>query len=223
MNLRAVILDSQTMFIQALVHYMAEHCPEVAVVGQFASASALYKAVDRGGVELVFLELNACDRDGIEVIEDLKRDHPNMKVVVLSTYAEPKFARKAMLNGADAYLLKSNNIHELSKAIYEVTNGNTYLGEGVRLSPKVVRNEADRVALNRAGVRADSYVMKQRLTRREKEILSNIAMGKNCRQIGTELYISHQTVGVHRKNIMRKLGVRNIASLIKLALERELV
>jgi len=224
MNLRAAILDSHTMFMEALSYYIKHNIPSVEVVGQYTNASSLYRTMDDEGVDIVIMELSVCERDGIEVIEDLKRDHADVKVVVISAFKEARTARRSMLSGADAFLYKGNQIQEVNKAIYEVTSGHTYLGQGVRVSPKVQSKRKGKVATHSTTTRRqDAYVMKQKLTKREKEILSNLARGKNSRQIGHDLFISHQTVGVHRKNIMRKLGVRSTANLVKLALEKELV
>ncbi len=218
MKQRVSILDSHTMFLQSLAHYIDTKLYDLVVVKECSTADQLLQSVKEDQLDAIIMEININQRDGVELLEDIKNVDGNIKIVVLSAYLDPLLVRKAMLRGADSFLYKGNDIMELHTALYEVSKGLTYLGANVRITPA-----AKKIYNSNGSLSGDAFVMKQKLTKREKEILSIITTGKNNREIGTELYISYQTVGVHRKNIMKKLGVRNTDSLIKLALDKELV
>jgi len=218
MNLKVAILDSHTMFTQIMAHYI-HTLSDMTVAIECKEASQLLDYLETNPIDLLFLELSISDKDGIDVISGLRRIYPKIKILVISKYRDSKFVRKAMILGADAYLYKGNDVSEIERAIASVMEGNTYLGPGVRTSPSSRLNSLK----ENTKASEDAYVLKKRLTKREKEILSNIAKGKNNREIGKELFISFQTVGVHRKNIMKKLGVRNTTGLIKAVLEKQLV
>ena len=100
---------------------------------------------------------------------------------------------------------------------------NTFLGEGLSVSPPANSFKKGFSLERKFGFYEDRFQIKQKLTKRESEILKLIIQAKNNKEIGDELYISDQTVGVHRKNIMRKLGVRSTMSLIKFAIENQIV
>ena len=153
------------------------------------------------------------------MIQDIKENYPKTKIIILSAYQNPSFVRRVMVSGADAFLYKGNDLKELNLAVYELSKGRSYLGEGIRVSPE--QGAADKPLAVRSS--NYSFSMRQGLTKREAEVLTHISEGKNSKTIAAELYISYQTVIVHKKNIMKKLGVRNTTSLIKIATEQELV
>jgi DNA-binding NarL/FixJ family response regulator len=139
--------------------------------------------------------------------------------LVLTSYGDYKFVGAALKNGADGYILKSNEPDDLLFGIEDVMSGNTYLAPGLHITPP---NKKRVSSLIKSGYE-DRFVIKQKLTTREHEVLELITQAKNNKEIAKELFISDQTVGVHRKNIMRKLGVRNTINLIKFAMENQLV
>lgn len=220
MKYRASILDSHNMFSQLLSNYLEAVGSDVRIVEICRDAAALLSSVEHNNSQIAILELSVGGGNCTELISDLKQQKPALKLIILSAYRDSKLVRKAMLQGADAYLYKGNSLEEFEQCLEEVISGDTYLGAGVRTSPNAVASRG--VVQVQSGLQ-DAFLLRQNLTKREKEVLQNIAQGKNSREIGKELYISYQTVGVHRKNIMKKLGVRSTLGLIKLALEKELV
>ena len=134
-------------------------------------------------------------------------------------YDNAEFVKKAFLNGADGYLLKRNTLEDLKQGIDEVLSGETYMGKGVKPIPNL---SGPKGKPSEYTLKGDAYLMRNALTNREREILKYITQAKTNREIGDLLFISDQTVGVHRKNIMRKMGVNNTASLVKKALEMKL-
>ena len=192
------------------------------LVGTANNGSALKELLKSVECDMILLDLNMPGESGLDLIPELKEASPDLYIIVISGYGDSKIVRKAFKQGVDGYLLKSSGLKDLHKAIIEVTSGKTYWGDGLRLTP--AKNEANQTKRNSPPEEFDDqFTIKQNLTRRESEILQLISQAQSNKEIANELYISPETVSVHRKNIMRKLGVNNAASLIKFALDHNLV
>lgn len=224
-TINTIIADCQTLMIEGLTAiFDSIRNPSIKVIATANNSADLLKKVNLGDCDLLIMDINFPGEDGIELIPTLKSFCPNMRVIVLTTYTDRKFVKRAFLNGTDGYVLKSNDSLDLIQGINIVMEGDTYMSDGLRLTPASNRTYVTQAVANLANrFYEDSYTMKQKLTKREQEILHLIADSKNNREIAKELYISDQTVGVHRKNIMRKLGVRSTVNLIKFAIEHQLV
>lgn len=173
---------------------------------------------------LLILELNLPDCDGLDLIPKLKKTNRDLKILVLTSYSKSKFVKESLKNGADGYLLKTENLNVLKSAIQSVMSDETYIGEGLYITPPAGSlGKPDSDHGTNGTIYEDRYTIREKLTKREIEILALIAQAKNNREIASELYISDQTVGVHRKNMMKKLGVHNTVNLVKIALEYQLV
>lgn len=215
-----VMLDCQRMFVQGMKSYFGSSASQYSLVDSVCTAADLYAIIEESTFDYLVMDLNVPDKDGMEVISHIKEVRPEMMIVVLSAYSEVRFVKDAMVNGADAYVSKMGTMSELSYALQEVANGNTYIGDGLRTSPASGNTRHDQ---QRTSGYEDGFTLKNKLTPREVEILELLTQGMKSRAIATQLFISDQTVGVHRKNIMKKLGIRNTAALIKFALENHLV
>lgn len=223
--INTLIADCQTLMTEGLTAiFDSIRNPEVKVASTANNSAELMKKVSLGAYDLLIMDINFPGEDGIELIPTLKDLNPQMRIIVLTTYTDRKFVKRAFLNGTDGYVLKSNDSLDLIEGINVVMEGDTYMSDGLRLTPSSNRTYVTKAVANLTNrFYEDSYTMKQKLTKREQEILHLIADSKNNREIAKELYISDQTVGVHRKNIMRKLGVRSTVNLIKFAIEHQLV
>jgi len=221
METNIVVLDCQKMFVEGLDAYFNLYEKRCKIINRVCSAEELQKAIAVDEFDILIMELNIPDQDGLNLIQSLRSEKPEMKILVLSSYTDSKLVRNAMINGADGYVAKKSSFRELMYALEEISEGNTYIGDGLRTSPAAFKNEPPPVKIK--SEYNDTFTLKQKLTKREQEILELITQGKSNKHIGKELYISFQTVGVHRKNIMKKLGIRNTVSLIKFALENHLV
>ena len=157
------------------------------------------------------MDLNLEQQDGFSVLEARTRRKLAQQVIVLSAYNDPKFVQKSIRLGAAGYMLKKCPPNQLLEGMRCVLNGEQYIGEGVR-----VQNGAG-IYPSKQGLH-DGFAKKHRLTKRETEVLQLIAAALSNKEIAEQLFISDQTVGVHRKNIMRKLGVNNIAELMRAAI-----
>lgn len=219
-SIRTLIADDHPIFLKGLISLLQQPAFQyIKVVGTAADGTeALEKALALSP-DLLILDMNMPKLDGSVVIKELKKQQAPCDILIMSMYDQPKVIRTAFKAGADAYLLKDKAPEELEVAINAILDDETYFGEGVHL------NDSRRHAKKRAPKyqNSDRFVNRHLLTKREMEILQLIAEALSNKEIGKRLYISDQTVGVHRKNIMRKLGVTNTAGLLKIAHDQALI
>jgi DNA-binding NarL/FixJ family response regulator len=218
--IKTVIADKQRMFVQALIQSLNSSDEKVfEVLDTVVSAEKLVERVEESKPELVIMDLNLVDEDGLSVLPRLRNFAKGMKICVLTEYGDYKFVKEAMIKGADGYILKSNSLDDFNNCIRTIFNGETFIAPGLHITPPKLKSGLS----IKKSIYEDRFMIKRKLTSREQEVLALITQAKNNKEIADELYISDQTVGVHRKNIMRKLGVRNTVNLVKFALENQLV
>jgi len=141
--------------------------------------------------------------------KEIKKQHPVVKVIILSMHNEAGMIKSLIDLGANGYLLKSCTQDELVDAIKKVASGQSYFSSDVTLALlKPATNQGQQNEI---------------LTERETEILKLIAAGFSNKEIGEQLFISHRTVDTHRTNLMKKLDVNNIAGLISYAIRNGIV
>jgi two-component system NarL family response regulator len=171
-----------------------------------------------GSTDLLLLDLNLPETDSLKMLPSVKKTSAQTRVLVMTLFDDPRMVKAAFKAGADGYMLKSGSQAELFEAIEEVLEGHTYLGKGIALDKAY-----SGIPGANNGLPDKQFAGKYGLTRREIEIMQHIGRALSNKEIAEQLFISDQTVSVHRKNIMRKLHVNNTASLIKIAFEHHLV
>ena len=216
-----IIADENVLFIEGLKSLLKHECPlDIQILATANSGPQLVTVLEEEKAHLLILDVKLPERDGISLIPSLRNLHPSMRILVITSFGHSKFVKNAFHGGTDGYILKTNTLKELNRALEEIMDGNTYMGAGVNIAPN---RRSQSPSYENDWELEDAFLLKNYLTKRELEILTQIALAKNNKQIAKELYISDQTVSVHRKNIMRKLNVSNTASLIKIALDHGLV
>ena len=218
MQLKAMIIDDHRLFAEGLEALLKVAKRVNVFVSEISrDGDEIYRVLTKKRIHIVFLDLNLGIKNGLDLIEPIKDLSPSTKVLVISGYEDEKFVRRAFVNGADGYLLKGSPLEELEDAIETVMSDNTFMGKGVQVTAR----RRDFREVRRSGVHSKGYMdhfsVKHHLTKREHEILQLITQAFSNKEIAQKLFISDQTVSVHRKNIMRKLGVSNTVSLVKAA------
>ena len=217
--IKTFIADIHQLFIEGFERVLDEmDYPKVKVVGTAVTATDLLEGLYENAPDLLFMELSFTDQDGMELIKQIREEFTDLRICILSGYVDHKFVKEAFQNGADGYYSKFNDQSELVECVNEVMLGNTYLATGLNITPQ--KNSTRKVSEFQM---EDRFLLKKKLTKREQEVLELITKAMNNKEIAEKLYISDQTVGVHRKNIMRKLNVRNTVNLIKFAIDHQLV
>jgi len=229
-TIKTVIADDHQLFTEGLKNILKKSERfHFDIIGEALDGKALLPVLKDNTTDLLLLDLNMPESDGLDVLGLIRDDYQNLKILALTMYDEVKLVKTAFKAGVDGYVLKNTGPLELLEAIEVVLDGKTYVGEGVDLigshyhaNGSVNGNtvKVDKKAKNKF---EDKFIQKYNLTKRELEILKLITQALSNKEIAKELYISDQTVSVHRKNIMRKLGVSNIAGLIKIAYDNGLI
>jgi DNA-binding NarL/FixJ family response regulator len=203
------LVDSMKMLLtQPMSEYQC-HVQAVAYTGD-----ELLLLLQTTRPDLLLLDINLPSKTGLEVLKEAKKLLKGTRILALTQYDDPKIIKSAFDNGVDGYMLKNMGRDEFADAIGTVMRGEVYVGKGVSFGNQHVSDSSDF---------EDVFQKKFSLTKREAEVLRLITQAKNNAVIAGELYISEQTAAVHRKNIMRKIGVNSTAALIRLAFEHSLI
>ncbi len=190
---------------------MIEESAGLRVVGEARDGNELLRLVKILDTDLVVLDISMPGLRGIEVTRELRRVVPGVKVLILTMFKDKDLLHNAIAAGADGYVLKEDSDKDLHAAIEKVRGGKVYV------SPRL----ADESTIDLARIRRGTFKpVFEPLTRREIEILRLIAEGKSSREIADLLFISIRTVQNHRANMMKKLGVKKTADLVKYAIQR---
>jgi DNA-binding NarL/FixJ family response regulator len=216
--LKTVIIDNQNLFVEGFI-LLLENVEQHKFSFVSLSLEELILQGDDAEVDLIFLELDMKLIEDLKLVRKLRRKKKDAKIILLSMFNNTKVVRESFQCGVDAYILKTSTKRDLVDALDEVIKGNTYMTPGLRLTPKIGHKPRAEVRQN---LYDDQFQIKQKLTKREKEVLEHIVLAKSNIEIGEILFISEQTVGVHKKNIMRKLGVHNTVSLVRFAIDNNL-
>lgn len=216
-----VIADDQPLFIKGLKALFTDRSSDYQVLATYQNGAKLLDCPEVQKADLLILELNLPGKDGLHVLKQLKVRESTPRLLVFSRYNQSSIIKSAFQHGADGYLLKRGDEEALFAAIRHVINGQTYLGKGVHLKKQVRK----RYRRHNNGEQSfeDRFIHKYNLTKRELEVLKLITEALSNKEIAQSLFISAQTVSVHRKNIMRKLGVSNTAGILKVAYEDHLI
>jgi len=218
-TVRIVIADDHQLFIEGIKTILGRaNNFKFEIIGEAHSGKELLELLKEIQPDLLLLDLNMPEGDGLNMLSIVKKKYKKMQVLALTMYDEVKLVRTAFNEGVDGYILKSTGKLELLEAIDEVIDGGRFFGDGVKIH---IMSEDERAAM--PSKFDDKFIKKYNLTKREIEILRLITMALSNKEIAKKLFISDQTVSVHRKNIMRKLQVSNTAALIKMAYDNSLV
>jgi DNA-binding NarL/FixJ family response regulator len=198
--MRILIVDDHALVRRGMSYVVKECFPEAEVVEADGAASAL-EAMRKQPVDLALVDVRMPDLDGLELLRAMKQEWPDVPVVMLSTYENAPYVKRALADGAAGYLLKDATPDDLGQAIRVALSGS-----GNVLSPRVIQNLFDDVE---AGGSSSGRRPEFSLTQRETDILALLAEGRSNREIAQSLYLSEKTVKAHLAAIFRKLGVTN--------------
>lgn len=165
--------------------------------------------------DLFLLDPDLPDAEGLKIVASVKQAGAKTRILILNGSGDPAHIQAAFRAGADGYMLKTGSQDELLQAVGALAEGRTFVGRG--LLPMGFQEPTTEPSPELR------FAKKNGLTRRELEILKLIGQALTNKEISQRIFISDQTASVHRKNIMRKLGVNSTGALIKLAFENHLV
>ena len=183
--------------------YMLELDERFEVMGDTGDPELAVDLVQELQPSIVLMDINMTPINGFEATERIRKVAPSSKVIGISMYAQPAYAKKMLQLGAKGYVTKNSSREELLKAVLEVNSGNKFICDEIKnnISEMVLEESKDLPNVNA-------------LTEREIEIINLIREGFSSREIANRLSISLKTVEVHRHNVLKKLKLKNAASLV---------
>jgi two-component system, NarL family, response regulator DegU len=213
--MKILIVDDHALVRRGMHYVVKEGFPDAEVVEAESAAAALELLKDGTAVDLALVDVRMPDLDGLELLRAVKVDHPEMPVIMLSTYDNAPYVKRALADGAAGYLLKEATPEDLSQAINVALSGS-----GNVLSPRVIQNLfEEHEAASREHSSSNGRRGEYNLTQREHDILALLAEGKANREIAQRLYLSEKTVKAHLAAIFRKLGVTNRTQAAMMAVQ----
>ena len=209
-----LIVDDHQIIIDGIRSLLRDQ-PDLKVIGESCNGKEAVDFLALLHADIVLMDIDMPLMNGIDATRKIKAEFDGVKVIILTMHNEGGLIKTLVSAGADGYILKNSDRHELIDAIRKVSSGQSYFSPDVTLS---LLNKTTRpmVGSEEDNVHVD-------LTSRESEVLTLIAKGHTNKEIGEKLFISHRTVDTHRTNLMKKIGVNNIAGLIRYAIRRGFV
>ena len=208
-----VLLADDHKLVRAGIRSLLERLPDVEVIAEASDGREAIRLVEKNEPQIVLMDLAMPELNGLEATQYLTSTFPKVRVIILSIYADEEHVYQALRAGAAGYLLKGAATEELELAIRSVAQGTDYLSPPV--SKPVIMEYIRRT---NAGLNS-----REKLSPRQTQILKLIAEGKTTKQVALELAISVKTVETHRSALMMRVGVRDVAGLVRYAVKVGLV
>jgi two-component system NarL family response regulator len=208
-KVRVLLADDHQMFREALCHLLQSQ-PDMEVVGQAGDGLQVLELARKTHPQIVCMDISMPGMDGAEVTRALRKALPQVMVVALSAYSDEQYVLDMLDAGASGFVTKAEASDELLRAIRTVLSGRTYLCPDVA---GVVTG----ALMGQGGAAKPAAV----LGAREQQVLKLVAEGCTSNQIADMLGIAPSTVEVHRRNIMRKLGLHSVAALTRYVVNNE--
>jgi len=208
--MKIMVVDDHALVRRGMTYVVKEGFPDATVTEAESSATALDLLHADADVDLMLVDVRMPDLDGLELLRAVKAEWPGIPVIMLSTYENAPYVKRALADGAAGYLLKEATPEDLSQAINVAMSGS-----GNVLSPRVIQNLfEDQESHGRNGSRNEYS-----LTQREHDILALLSEGRSNREIAQALFLSEKTVKAHLAAIFRKLGVTNRTQAAMMAVQ----
>ena len=206
------ITDDHLMVVEGL-KTMLNHVEDIQIISSYHSVNDTIDGLRNVLPQILLLDINLPDGNGIHLCKQLKDNYKDLKIIALSNYEDISFIKQIIKNGANGYLLKNTSKQELIDAITAVKNNQLFIPEKLQ---RMLLNDSLGKPNNR------SFFIPT-LTRREKEVLDLIVKEHTTEEIAEKLFVSAKTVEAHRSNLIQKLSVKNVAGLVRVAIEKGLV
>ena len=199
------IVDNHRLVVESLAKLINES--GIATVTQsYYDLESCRKGLSEELPDILLLDIGLSDGDGVDYCLEVKKLYPELKIIMLTTYKEFNIAKRALLNGANGYILKNAESEEMFKGIELVSKGKLFLCDEIDILLDSNKNT--------------TVVW---LSNREKEILGYLAEGLTTKEIADKIYRSTENVRTFRRNLLIKLQAKNVAELIKKGYDRKLI
>ncbi|NNM80931.1 MAG: response regulator transcription factor [Gallionella sp.] len=205
-----LVVDDHALIRKGL-KMLLEDTPDIRITGEADTGMQAISMVRAHRFDLVLLDLSLPDKPGIDVLRQLKAEHPDIKVIVLSMHPEDQYGMRTLKAGALGYLNKQSAPEMLVGAVRQVVGGKRYISEAM----------AEQLLNNMVGTSQE--LLHQSLSNREYQTLCLMASGKSLSEIADGMSLSPKTVSVYRGRMLEKMGFKNNAEAIHYAISNHLV
>jgi two-component system, NarL family, response regulator NreC len=214
MSIKILVVDDHKITRDGL-SALIDKQPDMEVVGEASNGREAIELARDMSPDVIIMDISMPDLNGIDATSQILAESPKCKIIALSMYSDSRYVKGMLKAGVSGYLVKSCAFDELVKAITVVAVNQAYLSPGI--ADMVMKDYVEALKIDRTAPIPESP-----LSIREREVLQLIAEGVSSDQIASRLHVSIKTVSTHRRNIMEKLNINNIADLIKFALREGL-
>jgi DNA-binding NarL/FixJ family response regulator len=208
-----VLLADDHALVRAGFRALLQSLGDIEVVAEASDGNDALRLIEVHQPGLVLLDIAMPGLSGLEIAARIAHDFPNVRVIILSMYANEEYVLQALRVGAAGYLLKDAGTSELELAVKAVARGESYLSPAV--SRHVIEDYVRRVSSQPSSL--------DRLTLRQREVLQLIAKGYTTKEIAQTLNISVKTVETHRAQLMKELDIHDVAGLVRYSIRVGLV
>jgi len=207
------LIDDHQIIIDGLLAVLKLE-DDFEVVGFSLNGDSIHERLTANNADVVIMDINMPDIDGIDILKDFQKKGIPCKIIILSSHDDLKLIREVLNLGANGYLSKKCAGENIAEAVRKVHRGEQYFCESIKDKMLTSFSSDDT---------SNNYEPVISITKREKEILQLVIKEFTTKEISEQLAISINTTDTHRKNIMRKLGVKNTIGLVKYAIKHDLV
>ncbi|WP_264538353.1 response regulator transcription factor [Flavobacterium sp. N1736] len=217
-NIIRVVLADDHVFVRDGIKSLLENEANIEVAGEAVDGADALEVIAATKPDLLIADIRMPNLTGIELVEKLRSENNNIKIIMLSMHESEEYVLKSIKAGADGYLLKGSSKEEFLKALHTVAAGGKYFSGDISsiLISQLTNSSSSLESKHNLG---EGMV----ITKREKEILTLLLSGKGNKEIAEALEISKRTAEVHRFNLMKKLKVKNLMELSNKAAEYSLL
>ena len=214
MTIHVILADDHQVLRESLAAVL-ERDQGIRVIGQAENGRQVVRLARQLNPDIVLLDIHMPELNGVEAARQITIDLPRIQIIMLSMYATKEHIFQAFQAGARGYLLKETSVTEVIDAIKEVAQGRRYISQA--LTDTVI----DEYFLHRQSSAAIRPL--DMLSDRERQILQLVAEGHSSKEIAAMLHLAISTVSTYRSRLMKKLGVEDLAELIRFALEHGVI
>ena len=204
-----LIADDHAVVRKGLTQILSE-IPDMVIGGEASDGDEVLGMVQPGATNVIILDITMPGRSGLEVLRDLKREYPEIPVLVLSMHPEEQFARRLLREGASGYMNKETAPEDLVQAVRKVHSGGRYVSERF----------AEELAFSLRG--GAPLATHESLSIREYQVLCMMGSGKTVSQIAANLSLTVKTISTYRSRLLEKMGMQNNAEMIRYVIDNQL-
>jgi len=214
-NIKLILVDDHQVVRDGLTASLLPY-EDIEIIAEAANGKELFQKLESYSPDIIFLDIAMPDISGIEICKSLKKDFPEIKVIIFTGDEDQETLFEALRAGANAFLPKETDRKEIVKTVYSVYKGEAYISSSIS-NTLIIDYFKKEKEVNKFSKKEEV------LTDREKEILVLLAEGLPYQKIADKLFISHKTVEKHKRNILNKLNLETTVDLVKYAIKNKII